>query len=72
MTSLARTGRTVGVIENALAVLLILAVAILGLAVITDLAARVARSDPPAPGFWASMLLGLGTMALLNVAIRLF
>lgn len=57
----------VGMIESALAVLLILAVALLDLAVITDLASRVVRSDPLAPGFWASMLAGSGRWPCLTL-----
>jgi hypothetical protein len=58
-------------IDNALAVLLVLALGVLGLAAITDLAARVTRHNPPARDFWTSMFLGLGTVTLLNVVVRL-
>jgi hypothetical protein len=58
-------------IEDALAVLLVLALCLLGLAAILDLAARMARRTPPARDFWTSMFLGLGTVTLLNVVVRL-
>jgi hypothetical protein len=70
-TNCGREGRYGGVIDDALAVLLVLALCLLGLATVLDLAARMARHALPARDFWTSMFLGLGTVTLLNVVVRL-